>query len=310
VKENYPRLDILINNAAQTLRRPPAYYRSLCKKENKLPEDSLCVDVVMKQVGQDPWKENVPDKNSGEEERPNNLLAIESAVRSFSLLSSSTVISGRELSTGISGSKILDAQISKFSEIAPSAVLTQIPLVPSDVLKDPENFPPGQLDMYGEQLDLRRETSWVKKVTSVDPVEVAEVQLVNSVVPFMFLSQLTELLSKSPDRSFVVNVSSPEGQFSATKSGEHVHTNMAKAALNMMTLTVAKDMEFKNIYVTSVDTGWVSRMRPGMAGNKSCDAPLTPADGAARVLHPVFDGLVSAKPYSGVFLKNFVVSTW
>eukprot|EP01127_Copromyxa_protea_P018633 TRINITY_DN5907_c0_g1_i1.p1 TRINITY_DN5907_c0_g1~~TRINITY_DN5907_c0_g1_i1.p1 ORF type:complete len:969 (-),score=179.77 TRINITY_DN5907_c0_g1_i1:104-3010(-) len=303
VKTHYHRLDILINNAAQTIRRPPAYYRRLCKTESKLAEDDDWIDIMTKHVNENPWSraDVAADKDR------DNSLAIESALKSFALISSS--ISFQQQFAG--DSRALITKISeKFSTVAPSAALTQIPLLASDVMKDPVNFPSGQVDMYGEQLDLRRETTWVQNVESVDPVEVAEVQLVNSVVPFMFISQLTGLLAKSPERAFVVNVSSPEGQFSASKSGEHVHTNMAKAALNMMTLTVARDLELKNIYVTAVDTGWVSRMRPGVGNNNSLDAPLSPADGAARVLHPVLDGYGSEKPLAGVFLKNFVVSNW
>lgn len=297
VKEHYCRLDILINNAAQTVRRPPAYYYSLCKKEMANGEEDSRINDVMKKVGCNPWDvdpEELPDSS-------NNLLEIEAAIKSFALVSAST---------SKVPSKALVAQINKFLYVAPSAVLTQLPLVSTDALKDKESFPPNQLDIYGEQLDLRKNTSWVQKVGEVEPVEAAEVQLVNSVVPFMFVSQLTDMLSKISDPAFIVNVSSPEGQFSNTKTGEHVHTNMAKAALNMMTLTVASDLALKNIHVTSVDTGWVSRMRPGQPQSNSCLPPLSCADGSARVLHPIFHGLQTGKPLSGVFLRNFAVTAW
>lgn len=298
VKTQYHRLDILINNAAQTVRRPPAYYRGLCKKEIPIAGDGFWVPAVVKRVGEDPWRVE-PDAPTDS----SNLLEIEAILRSFPLISGTTAQASVP-------ENALVAQITKFSKVTPSAVLTQLPLVSSDVLKDSENFPKNEVDIYGEQLDLRKCTSWVKKAEDVEPVEVAETQLVNSVVPFMFVSQLTDLLSKTPEPSFIVNVSSPEGQFSSVKSGEHVHTNMAKAALNMMTLTVAPYLALKNIHVTSVDTGWVSRMRPGQPVRNSVAPPLSCADGAARVLHPVFHGLSSGKPLSGVFLRNFVVTSW
>lgn len=299
VKKHYERLDILINNAAQTVRRPPAYYRSLCKREVRLPDDGFWIGAVVKRVDHDPWVIDNDDL-----EQPNNMLEIESALRSFSLVNASQVAKSN------SSNAIVLQSLQKFSSVAASAVLTQLPLVPTDVMKDPVNFPKGQLDMYGEQLDLRRNTSWIQKVDTVDPVEVAEVQLVNSVVPFMFVSQLTDLLSKFPDPAFIVNVSSPEGQFAGIKTGEHVHTNMAKAALNMMTLSASQDLALKNIYVTSVDTGWVSRMRPGTAPTTACPPPLNLKDGAARVLHPVFEGIETGKPMHGVFLRNFAVASW
>ena len=68
-----------------------------------------------------------------------------------------------------------------------------------------------------------------------------EVQLVNSVAPFVLNSRLKPLLMRSPfARRFIVNVSAMEGQFRRHKTVFHPHTNMAKAALNMMTRTSAK----------------------------------------------------------------------
>ena len=42
-------------------------------------------------------------------------------------------------------------------------------------------------------------------------------------------------------RAFIVNVSAMEGKFYRYKTANHPHTNMAKAALNMMTATAAAD---------------------------------------------------------------------
>ena len=133
---------------------------------------------------------------------------------------------------------------------------------------------------------------------------------------------------------FVVNVTSPEGQFATTarKTSDHVHTNMAKAALNMMTRTLAPSLKAEGIYMTSVGTGWVSRMRPGEQSTASETAPLTDRDGAARVLMPVLHGYLSGNDsgehlpratanwsgrmqqqterLSGVLLQNFEVAEW
>jgi len=173
--------------------------------------------------------------------------------------------------------------------------------------------------MHGDQLDLRRETSWNQQVEEISPIEILEVQLVNSVVPLLLVSQLLPLLcaphlkQESPSTRrprFIVNVTSNEGQFSAPKTGEHVHTNMAKASVNMLTRTIADNLVVKNIYVTGVDTGWVSRMRPGLPGSRSIAPPLSVEDGAARVTHPVFDGVVKGEGMHGVLLKDFKVVQW
>jgi NAD(P)-dependent dehydrogenase (short-subunit alcohol dehydrogenase family) len=67
-----------------------------------------------------------------------------------------------------------------------------------------------------------------------------------------YVSQSKQRLDK-----YVVNVSSMEGKFTRPhKDHRHPHTNMAKAALNMMTCTMAADYARDNIYINSVDTGW------------------------------------------------------
>lgn len=94
--------------------------------------------------------------------------------------------------------------------------------------------------------------------------ELLQVLTVNAVGPFLLTSQLKSLLTGSPrTRKFVVNVSAMEGQFSRISKGHrHPHTNMAKAALNMMTRTSGMEFVMDGIYMTAVDTGWVTDERP------------------------------------------------
>mmetsp|Transcript_59720 Transcript_59720/g.141313 ORF Transcript_59720/g.141313 Transcript_59720/m.141313 type:complete len:205 (+) Transcript_59720:475-1089(+) len=192
-----------------------------------------------------------------------------------------------------------------------------VPLAPGDeVMRDDSVFPPGRRDADGQQLDLRPVTSWNRPTADVPMVEVVEVQLVNSVVPMTLMQSLLPLLTPRGERrrSFVVNVTSAEGQFDsgAVKTGEHPHTNMAKAALNMLTRTFAGPWSTMGVFVTSVDTGWVSRMRPGLGGLLSDRPPLSDEDGAARVLDPVLRGMSGddEMPQSGVLLRHFEVAAW
>ena len=108
-----------------------------------------------------------------------------------------------------------------------------------------------------------------------------------------------------------------EGQFSRISKGHrHPHTNMAKAALNMMTRTSGLEYQMDNIYMTAVDTGWVTDERPfHQAAHesevKAFVVPLDCVDGAARVLHPIWHGLQDQnQPYFSVFLKDFKVHPW
>lgn len=125
-------------------------------------------------------------------------------------------------------------------------------------------FPPGELDGDGQQLDLRPENSWRARLEDVGLREMLEVQLVNASAPFTLCTGLLPLLRRSPfARRFIVNVSAMEGQFTRrSKTERHPHTNMAKAALNMLTRTSGPDLAAEEIYMTSVDTGWVTNENP------------------------------------------------
>jgi len=78
----------------------------------------------------------------------------------------------------------------------------------------------------------------------------------------------------------------------------------------MLTKTISADLFLKNIYVTSVDTGWVSRTRPGPDTEKTIPPPLTLEDGATRVTHPILEGLKTGHYMYGVLLKDFKISSW
>lgn len=263
VLEKYEHIDILIHNAAQTIRRPAAYYESLVKREKELA--------------------HLTDQEGCESEEP------------------------ARADCGV----VADA-------LALLPVHGALPLLASDAeaeLRKAEWFPPGKTDAHGDQLDLRKVTSWTMKLEETETSELAEVLAVNLVVPYLLTARWLPLLRKPPS-AFVVFVSSMEGSFSlpsGAKNSHHPHTNVAKAGLNMLARTIAGDLRREAIFATAVDPGWVSWMQPG--GSQAVEqAPLTEDDGAARVLDPVFSGLRALEkgrsPPSGVFFKDFRVAPW
>jgi NAD(P)-dependent dehydrogenase (short-subunit alcohol dehydrogenase family) len=159
--------------------------------------------------------------------------------------------------------------------------------------------------------------SWLLRLDEVDTQELLEVQLVNSIAPFVLNSRLKPLMIRSPHaRRFIVNVSAMEGQFGRHKSPFHPHTNMAKAALNMMTHTSGADYVKDRIYMNSVDTGWVTDENPTEKRERKQDeqgffAPLDIVDGMARIYHPIAQGVNCAEePLYGQFLKDFKPCRW
>jgi NAD(P)-dependent dehydrogenase (short-subunit alcohol dehydrogenase family) len=172
------------------------------------------------------------------------------------------------------------------------------------------------IDAGGLVPDVVDTNSWVQKVEEVDPVELLEVQLCNQTAPFILLSRLRPALAASTARRrYVVNVSAMEGQFGRGYKGPgHPHTNMAKAALNMMTRTSAQELfETDRILMTAVDTGWITDERPHPDKLRLADvgfhAPLDLVDGAARVYDPIVRG-ESGEDIHGVFLKDYRTADW
>jgi NAD(P)-dependent dehydrogenase (short-subunit alcohol dehydrogenase family) len=151
----------------------------------------------------------------------------------------------------------------------------------------------------------------------VSLIELLEVQLVNAIAPFLLNARLKPLLlrHKTFDKH-IVNVSAMEGQFYRRfKTDKHPHTNMAKAALNMMTRTSASDYAREGIFMNSVDTGWVTDEDPlHLAERKTADCgfhpPLDIVDGAARIVDPIFDGINTGRHVWGQMLKDYKPTAW
>jgi NAD(P)-dependent dehydrogenase (short-subunit alcohol dehydrogenase family) len=185
----YPRLDIIINNAAQTIRRPPVFYSSLLQVERSALPQNL-----------------VPLLGSW---NPQSALS-ESSTTSSSSEDAITPIFG-ELSA---------------LQMSPAA-LSQVKLIAEDNVREEERdslFPAGAYDRDGQQVDLRTQNSWTKQANDVTTVELAEVHVVNALAPFILATKLRPLMLKARAPTYIVNVSSMEGKFSRTKKTTHPHT--------------------------------------------------------------------------------------
>ncbi len=265
-------LDILINNAAQTVKRSPGSYSALIDAESEALPSGARPDVI------------TFGKTS--DAHPASLAS--------SLPHSDT--------GAVSGEALSAEAVSSLALLAGSATA--------------ERIEKGiAIDAGGLVPDLADTNSWIHTVEQVDPVELLEVQLCNSVAPFILVSRLRAAMEASPARrKYVVNVSAMEGQFSrAYKGPGHPHTNMAKAALNMLTRTSAKEMLESGILMSAVDTGWITDERPHptkmrLAG-EGFHAPLDLVDGAARVYDPIVQGELGVDVH-GQFLKDFSPSPW
>jgi NAD(P)-dependent dehydrogenase (short-subunit alcohol dehydrogenase family) len=197
-----------------------------------------------------------------------------------------------------------------------SALLSQRRYLDEDFKTGEALLPPNRYDEDLQQVDLRAVNSWRLRLHEVETPELLEVQLVNAVAPYILNARLKPLLVRTPGRhKHVVNVSAMEGQFYRTmKTDKHPHTNMAKAALNMMTRTSAPDFVKDGIHMNAVDTGWVTDEDPAAHAARKAELgfspPLDIIDGAARIVDPIFTGRLTGTHVWGQFLKDYKSAPW
>ena len=284
--ETLPRLDFILNNACQTVRKPPGFYAHLMPVERCAWDELAATSKPLLQSHYEHLR------------RDGNML----------------VSCG---DTMWDGGQLVDASVSHLVGSQQAAELTQVALVDGDEDTSESLFPQGTLDQDCQQVDLREMNSWRLRLHEVSTIELLEVQLVNSVAPFVLNSRLKPLMTRVPTRDkHIVNVSAMEGVFYRSfKTDKHPHTNMAKAALNMMTRTSAQDYVREGIHMNSVDTGWITDEDPLQITQRKREEhgfhpPLDCIDAAARICDPIFAGFITGEHQWGHFWKDYSISKW
>ena len=173
-----------------------------------------------------------------------------------------------------------------------------------------------ELNRFGQPIDNRTKNSWNATLEEISMQELIEVNLINQISPYFLIKEFLPLLKNSSfPKKHIINVTSSEGQFSYNnKTMFHPHTNMTKAALNMMTRTAAMTYEKENIYMNAVDVGWVSTGARETLRKKQFEQgyipPLDPVDGASRIIHPIYENEQNNTIFIGKLLKNYAVEDW
>jgi NAD(P)-dependent dehydrogenase (short-subunit alcohol dehydrogenase family) len=276
--ERLPRLDYILNNACQTVRRPAGFFEHLLARESA------------------------------------PIAALPAELRG--VLTGHAELCGRLDSHTRDSSALSLGEHGSGEGIVRSAALSQRRYLDEDYLGGETLFPANRFDEDRQQVDLREMNSWRLRMHEVETPELLEVQLVNAIAPYILNARLKPLMLRTPGaHKHIVNVSAIEGQFyRATKTDKHAHTNMAKAALNMMTRTSAPDFVKDGIHMNAVDTGWVTDEDPAVHAARKAEAgfspPLDIIDGAARIVDPIFAGQLTGVHVWGQFLKDYKPAPW
>lgn len=315
-------IDILINNACQTIRRPVGYYRPLVEREQLLWKEADTVhssllaqcsefEQLRRKLVVNHHASNNRPLESGKP-APKSIMAVDAEDPEVEVLST------------LQDETIEEADVPfERTGLTHSAAMSQMVILPEDAGVSDDVLPPGVSDINGQQLDLRHTNSWLLKMEEVSTPEVMECMLINAIAPFVLNSRLKPLMTtpnddRRPDR-YIVNVSAMEGKFYRYKMPNHPHTNMAKASLNMLTRTSAEDLASNHrIYMNSIDTGWINDENPLERASRTAEisnfqTPIDEIDAAARILDPIFTGTNGGKGFShlyGKFLKDYHESEW
>jgi len=276
--ERLPRLDYILNNACQTVRRPTGFFQHLLARES---ESIAVLPAELQNV------------LAGHDELRHRLEGSPEQVGALSV-----------------------TEHSQGEGLIHSAALSQRRYLDDDYRGGDALFPANRFDEDLQQVDLREMNSWRLRMHEVETPELLEVQLVNAIAPYILNARLKPLMVRTTgSHKHIVNVSAIEGQFyRATKTDKHAHTNMAKAALNMMTRTSAPDFVKDGIHMNAVDTGWITDEDPAVHAARKAEAgfspPLDIIDGAARIVDPIFAGQLTGEHVWGQFLKDYKPAPW
>jgi len=384
LKRRYTHIDILINNACQTVRRPAGYYYPTLMEERRLYNEALSMasqsshssnntttldhlsllhhtqefEHILQQQKQQQQSNHQPlllsssstqsntaliaTKNKDENNPSiidthdpitsegtteiNNDNVIESSTSNIitTLVSSSSSNITASTRNAKNGQNRTPFTLFESTGISHSAAMSQMTLLPDDMGVDTSVLPEGLKDINGQQLDLRRRNSWLLKMEEVTAPELVETLFINAIAPFLLNSKLKPLMTMRDDTNrdrdrFIINVSAMEGKFYRYKTPNHPHTNMAKAALNMLTRTSAEDLATNyRIYMNSVDTGWINDENPlekasRIARENHFQTPIDEVDAASRILDPIFSairGESTTPPPFGMFFKDYKPTEW
>jgi NAD(P)-dependent dehydrogenase (short-subunit alcohol dehydrogenase family) len=148
-------------------------------------------------------------------------------------------------------------------------------------VSDERNIEALAAQLNGQPIDILINNAGVggegRSIAGLEAAELQRVMMINAIAPILVTKQLLPNL-RAGRRRIIVNITSQLGSIASNNGGSSYSYRGSKAALNMLTVSLANELAPDGFTCVAVHPGWV---RTAMGGE---NAPISPQQSAKHLL--------------------------